>query len=129
MPKRAKPPLALVSNPSIDCPQPPRKLGAHGLNLWRRIMAEYDIRDSGGVELLTLACQSLDRAEGLRSRIDADGELIRGREGLKDHPALKHELSARAFVARCLARLNLDVEPLRSTPGRPSGHPITDWER
>ena len=36
-------------------------------------------------------------------------------------PLLKHELAARAFVVRTLARLGLDLEPVRAGPGRPPG--------
>jgi hypothetical protein len=46
----------------------------------------------------------LDRAEALRIEIDRDGEVIRLRSTVKDHPALKHELANRAFVVRTLAR-------------------------
>jgi hypothetical protein len=38
---------------------------------------------------------------------------------VREHPALKHELSNRAFVVRTLSRLGLDVEPLRPSVGRP----------
>jgi hypothetical protein len=49
---------------------PPRKLGQHGADLWRRIMSEYDLSDAGGRELLLLGCQMLDRAEDLREVIE-----------------------------------------------------------
>jgi len=99
-------------------PKPPRKLDPHGSALWAAVHSEYRIEDAGGVELLALAAQSLDRAESCRVRIDKDGELIETAGGPKDHPLLKHELAARAFVARTLQRLGLDVEPTRSI-GRP----------
>src|SRR5262245_29996400 len=98
---------------------PPRTLGEAGLALWRRVNTEYDISDASGVEMLCLACQSLDRAEGLRSEIDRDGAVLVSRGQIRDHPALKHELQARAFVVRTLSRLGLSFEPLRSSPGRP----------
>jgi hypothetical protein len=38
------------------------------------------------------------------TQIDAEGEVIQTRNGPKDHPALRHELAARAFIAkRCTA--------------------------
>jgi hypothetical protein len=40
--------------------------------------------------------------------------------GIRDHPALKHELANRSFVSKTLVRLGLDVEPVRGI-GRP-GH-------
>jgi Phage terminase, small subunit len=89
--------------------------------LWKAVMTDYQITDSGGVEMLTGACQQLDRAESLREQIDRDGEIIRGKTGLKEHPGLRHELAARAFVVRTLARLGLDVEAIRAV-GRPGGY-------
>jgi len=98
--------------------KPARKLGAHGAALWRTVMSGYEIVDAGGVEMLTAACQSLDRAESLREQIDADGEIIRSKSGMREHPGLRHELAARAFTCRTLQRLGLDVEAVR-TIGRP----------
>jgi hypothetical protein len=77
-------PGATAVDPDATAPEPPRKLGDHGRALWDRVTSEYDIADSGGAEMLTLACQSLDRAESLRIQIDADGEVIRGRGGTLD---------------------------------------------
>jgi len=119
--KSHKPPLHLVPPAPATEAAPPRSLGEHGSSLWNRIMAEYDIADAGGRELLALACQQLDRAEALKAQIDAEGEVIQTRNGPKDHPALRHELAARAFIAKTLHRLGLNVEPLRPNPGRPGG--------
>jgi hypothetical protein len=116
-----KSPLKLVSGPALNASGPPRTLGEPGRSLWDRVMIEYDIADAGGRELLALACQALDRAERLREQIDRDGEVIRARGMVKNHPALKDELANRAFVARTLQRLGLDVEPLRPNVGRPAG--------
>jgi hypothetical protein len=82
-------------------------------------MSEYQIEDPGGIEMLTAACQQLDRAESLREQIDQDGDIIRTKAGLRDHPGLKHELAARAFVVRTLARLGLDLEAVKPV-GRPA---------
>jgi hypothetical protein len=77
------------------------------------------VDDVGGAELLCLACQSLDRAESLRMQIDREGEVVRTKNGLRDHPALKHEIQNRSFVAKCLSRMGLNVE----APSRPVGRP------
>ena len=111
--------LRVVSTDQTGC-KPSRKLGGPGTALWRSVMAEYAIGDSGGLELLTQACQALDRAEACREQIDSDGEVIRSKTGLKDHPAMKHELANRAFVVRTLHRLGLDVEAVKPV-GRPTG--------
>jgi phage terminase small subunit len=116
-----KPPLTIVANPARIEDEPPATLGEPGRNLWRRVMTEYQIEDAGGLAMLEQCCAALDRAERLRVEIESDGEVIRTRGTVKDHPALKHELAARSFVCRTLSRLGLDVEPVRSSSGRPPG--------
>ena len=116
---RKKPPLKLVSPSPVTGPAPSRTLGNHGRSLWDRVMTEYDIQDSGGLEMLLQACGALDRAEALRIEIERDGEIIRTRGTVKDHPGLKHELANRAFVVRTLARLGLNFEAIRPV-GRPT---------
>jgi hypothetical protein len=105
-------------------PKPPSTLGEAGLDLWRKVMAEYAITDVGGVEILAQACAAADRAAALARQIEKDGEIVETKAGPKDHPGLKHELACRSFVVRALLRLGLDVEPVRPTPGRP-GRPVS----
>src|SRR5262245_57746252 len=100
---------------------PPTTLGETGATLWRSIMAEYEIGDSGGLTMLEQACCAADRAKECSDIIAADGSMINTKYGPKDHPLLRHELAARSFIVRTIARLGLDVEPLRSGPGRPPG--------
>jgi P27 family predicted phage terminase small subunit len=114
-----KPPLQIVPTLYPSGPEPPRTLGDHGRALWDRVVAEYDIADVAGAEMLAQCCTSLDRAEALRAEIERDGPVIRVRGQIKDHPALKHELAARSFVCRTLTRLGLNFEPARTSSGRP----------
>jgi hypothetical protein len=58
---------------------------------WARMISIAAAGNTGGTELLTLACQGLDRAEALREEIDRDGAVIRVRGTIKDHPGLSHE--------------------------------------
>jgi hypothetical protein len=102
-----------------NAPNPPRKLGAAGESLWFRIQSEYAIGDVGGVELLMQCCLAADRADELAAIIDEDGPRIVTKTGIKDHPLLKHELAARAFICRTLQRLGVTDEPLKSI-GRPA---------
>ena len=117
-----KPALKLVGS-SLTGIQPPRDLGPPGRALWDRVQSEYDVRDVGGCELLALACAALDRCETIREQIEREGQTIRAKSGLRDHPLLRHEAVARAFVVRTIQKLGLDVEPVRSGPGRPGGFP------
>ena len=102
-------PVATALSPPGTSPRP---LGCHGAALWNAITSSYDISDEGGREILAQACAALDRAEALRAQIDADGEILRTKAGLRDHPGLRHELASRAFITRSLARLGLDVEAI-----------------
>jgi hypothetical protein len=113
-----KTPLTLVG-PDATAPPPPRNLGPHGLALWNRVQREYQILDSGGVELLCLACQALDRAESLSEAIAAEGQTVSTRSGVRAHPALRDELANRAFITRALAKLGIATEPVKA-PGRPA---------
>lgn len=115
-----KPPLKLVAR-ADDPTEPPRNLGQHGLNLWRTIMTEYEIDDSGGREMLAQACVALDRAEECAADVDRDGVTVRTKHGPKDHPALRHELANRAFIVRTLSKIGLTVEAVRPIGRPPSG--------
>lgn len=118
---RKNPDLKIVKPAASGNSAPPRALGAPGLALWNRVLSEYDVHDVAGRELLTLACQSLDRAEALREAIDRDREMLMLRTGaMREHPGIKPELANRAFVVKTLGKLGLDLEPLRSGPGRPT---------
>jgi hypothetical protein len=52
---KKKPVLKLVTATAPSPAAPPRTLGESGLTLWQTIMAEYDIADSGGREMLLQA--------------------------------------------------------------------------
>lgn len=113
--------LTVVGN----APNPPRKLGSAGESLWYRVQSEYRIHDVGGVELLMQCCSEVDRVEKLAAAIDQDGERIMTKAGPKDHPCLKHEVAARAFICRTLQRLGITDEVIQ-----PVGHPTrpTSWK-
>ena len=100
--------------------KPPKQLGTAGKALWRSLLREYSISDAGGLALLTAACESLDRADEARQRIAADGAFTPDRFGqLRAHPAIAVERDARGQVLQALKQLNLDIEPLRQSAGRP----------
>jgi hypothetical protein len=103
--------------------QPPRPLGKAGARLWKTVVGEYDLADAGGIELLCLACQALDRAEACRAQIDRDGEMVKTKVGWKEHCLLKAELANRAYVSRAISRLGIDGEAAKPV-GRPG---IKSW--
>jgi hypothetical protein len=119
MANRSSGPFSVVPSPATTTADPPANLGSAGTNLWKSILSQYDIRDSGGLALLEQAAFAADRAERLRVEIDAAGEILHSRNGPREHPGLKAELASRAFIARTLCKLGLHVEPLRPSVGRP----------
>jgi len=83
------------------------------------VQAEYQVTDRGGIELLAQVCAAEDRVEALREQIDADGEVVRTRNGPRAHPALRDEIALRAFIVRTIEKLGLNVETLKPGPGHP----------
>jgi len=93
-------------------------LGKFGLDLWTRVMTAYDIGDVGGIELLTLCCQALDRAECCREEIERAGHMIPSRTGMRSHPLIRDELQCRALAMRTIDRLGINHEAIKPI-GRP----------
>jgi len=110
--------LELVQAPGTDHPSPPRPLGKDGMAMWTHIQGEYSVTDSGGMQMLHLACAAIDRIGELAARIADDGVVLRSKAGVKAHPLLRDEMAAFAFVCRTLHRLGLDVEAVKPL-GRP----------
>jgi hypothetical protein len=112
--------LKVVNPTSGTTPEPPGDLGPTGRGIWDGILAEFLFDTRSALETLFQACAAADRAAELRAVIDRDGPVIYTKAGMRDHPALKHELANRAFVVRSLARLGCDLEPVGPI-GRPPG--------
>jgi hypothetical protein len=99
----------------------PKGLSAAAKRWWTLMKTDYGIEDTGGIAVLTLAAQALDRAEAARMAIDNDGMFMTDRWGAKrPHPAVAVERDARAAMLSAIKSLRLDLEPLRG-PGRPPG--------
>jgi hypothetical protein len=102
-------------------PKPPKHLGADGRDLWLGIQAEYAVDDPAGLALLCQASEAVDRIASVRAQIDDQGELLTIRGIPRVNPLCAVERDQRAALVRCLRAMNLDIEPLRDRPGRPSG--------
>jgi phage terminase small subunit len=73
------------------------------------------------LEMLSSACQLLDRAAQARQRLEEDGPFTLDRWGqTKPHPALNVERDSLLTASRILDRLSLDLDPPLPT-GRPPG--------
>jgi hypothetical protein len=116
------PPLTLV-DPTSTFTSPPPNLGSVGQKLWQSVLTDYEISDAGGLALLEQIAFAYERAERLRVEIDRDGEIVRGRNGIREHPGLRGELAARSFVARSLQRLGVNLEAVGRV-GRPSSSSV-----
>jgi hypothetical protein len=118
-----KPSLKVVGATPISGTSAPPSLGAAGRSLWSSVMNEYEIRDSGGLAMLTQICAALDRLGECAAAIERDGLMILTKAGPKEHPLLKTEVALRAFIVRTLQRLGLDVEPIKplGRPGKGTG--------
>jgi hypothetical protein len=67
------------------------------------------------------AAGSRSTSAALRVQIDADGEVIRLRNGsVRAHPAIRDELGCRAQVMRAIEKLGLNFEAVKAI-GRPPG--------
>src|SRR5262245_65475862 len=115
MSRKSQEPLTIVSGSVPTLADPPPTLRETGATLWRSIMAEYAIADSGGRAILEQACASADRAAECAAIIAEQGAVISTKHGLKDHPLLRHETAARDLVRRLLTRLGLAVEAMVPT--------------
>jgi P27 family predicted phage terminase small subunit len=100
----------------------PSHLKPAGADLWRKLLDEYAIRDAAGLALVTAAAEALDRMRSAQAAIEKHGEVVLDRYGSpKLNPACALEKDARNGLLAALKALNLDLEPLRDGPGRPSG--------
>ena len=103
-------------------PKPPKTLSREAAALWRRLVAEYGITDEGGLLLLGTALEAFTRMRQAQEALAEDGLTVADRFGqMKAHPLTTVERDSRAQLLAALKHLNLDLEPLRNTPGRPGG--------
>ena len=98
------------------------KIIREGKKLKRSILAEFDISDSGGLEILERAIESFCRMREAEAIIDVEGLTIKNHFGEpKEHPAVNIERKARAQFLLAIKQLNLDVPIPNHKIGRPPG--------
>lgn len=99
----------------------PQHLNSDGRRLFESLTQEYSISDSGGVALVTVAAECLDRMRQAQAAIAEHGPVVKtGTDSVKSNPATKLEVDSRNGFLAALRQLNLDLEPLRDNPGRPT---------
>ena len=103
-------------------PKAPKTLSREAARWWRKLVAEYAIEDEAGFLMLQTSLEAFDRMREAQGVLKEDGLVVTDRWGQrKAHPLVTVERDSRAQMLAALKQLNLDVEPLRSGPGRPSG--------
>jgi hypothetical protein len=122
MPQKPPPSPNIPAPARLNSVAPSQSLNAAGLSLWDRVQVEFGIEDAAGVELLTSACVATDRAAEFAAVIARDGAMIQGKDGPRQHPAVRGELEARAFVVKTLRELGLTTQSIKRL-GRPGGVP------
>jgi P27 family predicted phage terminase small subunit len=99
-----------------------KKLSKEAEKLKRSILKEYDISDEAGIAILETGMEAFDTMHKSQAVVDKDGLTVRGDRGqVRAHPLLSVIRDARAQFLMALKHLNLDLLPLESRPGRPSG--------
>ena len=92
---------------------PPKHLKAGARHLWRKLLSDFVIEDSGGLALVRAVCESFQRQQEARKIIDKDGAVFVDRFGApKAHPACAIERDARAQMISALRALKLAPEDL-----------------
>lgn len=84
-------------------PKAPADLEATGRELWRAIVAEYELR-ADELRLLTEACRTTDELERLRHALAASDPVVEGSKGqVRPHPLIAeiraHRLALRGLLA------------------------------
>lgn len=99
----------------------PTHLRASGSAFFASVASEYGIGDAAGLALLARASECVDRMAAAQASIAEHGELVIDRYGApKLNPACTLEKDARNGFLAAVRALNLDLEPLRDGPGRPT---------
>jgi len=86
----------------------------------RKLIDEYNITDSGGLELVKSFAAAFTTELNCQDQIDDEGLTIIDRfQQMKPHPLLPTLRDSRAQKLAALKGLNLDVIPAKDSVGRP----------
>jgi hypothetical protein len=101
---------------------PASTLSGPTLDLKQRLLDEFDIRDAHGLAVLDAALRAFDVMQAAQKLVDERGVCVVDRwNQLRANPACVVLRDSRAAYLRGLQMLNLDLEPLEPSVGRPRG--------
>ena len=93
-------------------PKPPSHLTGASRDWWEKVNSEYQLEDHHR-RLLTLACESWERAQQAREAIKKHGLVFEDKAGQpRARPEVAIERDSRVVFARLLRELDLEGEPL-----------------
>ena len=102
-----------------DNPITPGHLSMEARGWWDRITSEWEMEESS-LMILQSALESFDRMREAQKIIRDEGIIVQDRFGqARKNPACDVERDAKGSMLRALKSLNLDLEPLNDSPGRP----------
>jgi hypothetical protein len=87
-------------------PRPPARLHRSGRELWRAVLAEYEL-DSHERTILREACRTADSLDALQSQLEIDGLMSQSSQGERVHPALVELRLQRVTFARLMTALRI----------------------
>lgn len=109
-------------------PRPPRGLSQAVRDWWLEIVQGWEL-DQAALEILRTAVEAAETEARAIADLRRRGQIVGG----KTNPSVGIAKSASMVKLRAIRQLNLDLEPLRDRPGRPSG-PVSEarkqeWRR
>lgn len=106
-----------------DLPDAPEHLSDEARDLWGKYVVDHNLYDTNQLTHLNTAMEAFDRMRQAQKVVTNDGILVEDSKGKPlPHPAIKIEERARMAMITALAKLNINVIPVRQGPGRPSRH-------
>jgi len=88
----------------------PKHLEDQERKLWKRIITQYQIRDSAGLKILPAGLEAHQRARQAREQIDREKMTFKDRFGqMRPHALLTVERDSRASFLSAIKLLNLEI--------------------
>jgi len=101
----------MTTKPKTSPPKPPTGMSTEAMGIWKRLHAEYELGDTGAVQILTAALKAFETMRQAEALIAKEGVCTSDRYGTpKAHPAVDIAKNARAQWLNALRMLGLHRE-------------------